>query len=135
MRQGRVALSHFHGVQGLGPQIQRLWKGGQGLQVETSEGTGGKEVVEGRGHRGGSRVLRGCTGGVLVGGERGARVGGARGGRGRDFRGRGGRPGATVGLWSEPFVRVTVWGFLSFVFSFVFSFVIILLFLRLGGAV
>ena len=45
-------------MQGLDPtDPEAAAAGGQGLQVEVSQGAGGEEVVEGESHRGGSKVL------------------------------------------------------------------------------
>ena len=59
LRQEGVAVSPLRLVQGLGaPNPEALETSRQGLWVETSEGTGGKEAVERGGHRGCTRVFR-----------------------------------------------------------------------------
>ena len=58
LRQEGVAVSPLRRVQGLGvPDPGALEASGKGLWVETSEGAGGKEAMEGGGHRGCARVL------------------------------------------------------------------------------
>ena len=82
-------------MQGLDPtDPEVVAAGGQGLQVEASQGASGEEAVEGESHRGGSRVPGGRASGVLASSESGGARGG--GGRGRRIGGGGGRPGAAL---------------------------------------
>ena len=105
-------------MQGLDPtDPEVVATGGQGLQVEASQGAGGKEAVEGGSHRGGPRVPGGCASGVLASSEsEGARGGG---GRGRRIGGGGGRPGAALDLWFNDLYG-KLYGLFSFVAFYLF---------------
>ena len=62
-RQEGVALPPLRRVQGLGSADPKaMATGGQGLQVEASEGTSGEEALEGGGYEGSAGVLRGHAG-------------------------------------------------------------------------
>ena len=65
-RQERVAAPSLHGVRGLEATDQEaVEEGTKGLRVEAPKGTGGTEVVEEEGHRGGGWVFGGHPGWVL----------------------------------------------------------------------